>query len=100
MSTSTLGVSWQSTLFAAGSEQWRDLDDARRVELGSGAWVDLVPGWLAGGAAIVPDLLRDVPWRRESRQMYDNVVDVPRLTAHYGRYADLPHPCSVRQGTG
>ena len=49
MSTSTLGVSWQSTLFAAGSEQWRDLDDARRVELGSGAWVDLVPGWLAGG---------------------------------------------------
>ena len=35
---------------------------------------------------------RDVPWRAERRQMYDRVVDVPRLVHTYGVGEALPHP--------
>ncbi len=37
-------------------------------------------------------LVRDVPWRAERRQMYDRLVDVPRLTYTYMIDEDLPHP--------
>jgi alkylated DNA repair dioxygenase AlkB len=63
-----------------------------RSELGSGAWVDHLPGWLAGSDALFDALARDVPWRAERRLMYDRVVDVPRLIAWYGTGAALPHP--------
>jgi alkylated DNA repair dioxygenase AlkB len=61
----------------------------RRHELSHGAWVDVRPGWLGSGDELFTALLRDVPWRGERRQMYDNVVDVPRLTKFY---EELPHP--------
>ncbi|MEP6649130.1 MAG: alpha-ketoglutarate-dependent dioxygenase AlkB [Lapillicoccus sp.] len=66
-----------------------------RTELGAGAWVDLRPGWLTGGNALFEVLHHDVPWRAERRQMYDNVVDVPRLTKFYDVGEPLPHPMLV-----
>lgn len=36
--------------------------------------------------------LHDVAWRAERRQMWDSVVDVPRLTRFYGEGEPLPHP--------
>lgn len=66
-----------------------------RQQLGSGAWLDLRPAWLQGGDALVEALLHDVPWRAERRQMYDNVVDVPRLTKFYDADEALPHPLLV-----
>ena len=36
-----------------------------------------------------------MPWRAERRQMYDAVVDVPRLSRFYGDDEPLPHPCST-----
>ncbi len=63
-----------------------------RTELGAGAWVDLRPGWLTGGDALFDVLHHDVPWRAERRQMYDNVVDVPRLTCFYDVDEPLPDP--------
>ncbi len=63
----------------------------RRRTLSAGAWVDLRTGWLAGADALLEALLHDVPWRAERRQMYDNVVDVPRLLAFYGEDEPLPH---------
>jgi alkylated DNA repair dioxygenase AlkB len=59
------------------------LDGLRRTELGSGAWIDLLPGWLSGADAL---------FRHERRAMYDQVVDVPRLLAFYGAGDRLPHP--------
>ena len=47
-----------------------------RRPLTRGAWVDLRPGWLQGADALMHDLLADVPWRAERRQMYERVVDV------------------------
>ena len=62
-----------------------------RQVLGRGAWVDLLPGWLSGADALFDDLLAQVPWRAERRQMYERVVDVPRLVCFYGDDDPLPH---------
>ena len=63
-----------------------------RRQLSHGAWVDTHPGWLTGADQLLEALLRDVPWRAERRQMYDSVVDVPRLTKFYAEGESLPHP--------
>ncbi|WP_460110422.1 alpha-ketoglutarate-dependent dioxygenase AlkB [Streptomyces sp. YKOK-J1] len=68
------------------------LDGLRRTELGSGAWIDVLPGWLSGADALFEELAAGVPWRAERRTMYDNVVAVPRLLAFYGASEPLPHP--------
>jgi alkylated DNA repair dioxygenase AlkB len=62
-----------------------------RHQLARGAWVDLLPGWVAGGG-LLERLLTDVPWRAERRPMYDRVVDVPRLLCHYTEGEPLPDP--------
>ncbi len=64
----------------------------RRTPLAHGAWVDHLPGWLAGADQLFADLVDTVPWRAERRQMYDRVVDVPRLLSFYGEDDPLPHP--------
>ncbi len=63
-----------------------------RTPLSHGAWVDHQPGWLAGSDDLFARLVADVPWREERRQMYDRVVDVPRLLAFYGEDEVLPDP--------
>ncbi len=63
-----------------------------RQVLGRGAWVDLLPGWLSGSADLFDALLSRVPWHAERRQMYDRMVDVPRLLSFYGQDEALPHP--------
>ncbi|MFI9722167.1 alpha-ketoglutarate-dependent dioxygenase AlkB [Streptomyces sp. NPDC052396] len=70
----------------------RPLDEARRTTLAHGAWIDLLPGWLGGSDALFEALAGTVPWRAERRQMYDSMVRVPRLLAHYGEDDELPHP--------
>jgi alkylated DNA repair dioxygenase AlkB len=76
-------LTWQPTLL--GSEPPRfdpTLHGARRRFLGAGAWVDHVPGWLAGADALFDEVLRGAPWREPAdRPMYDRVVAVPRLVA-------------------
>lgn len=66
-----------------------------RTTLAHGAWVDHRPAWLAGADLLLDALLGSVPWRAERRQMYDNVVDVPRLTKFYAADEPLPHPMLV-----
>jgi alkylated DNA repair dioxygenase AlkB len=63
-----------------------------RHVLTAGAWVDVLPGWITGSDAVFETLLHDVDWRAERRQMYDGVVDVPRLLRWYGGDETLPHP--------
>ncbi|TCC23083.1 alpha-ketoglutarate-dependent dioxygenase AlkB [Kribbella speibonae] len=69
-----------------------DLRGVVRAELGRGAWVDVLPGWLTGADQVYERLAREVPWQAERRQMYDRVVDVPRLLCFYGENAELPVP--------
>ncbi|TQF74207.1 alpha-ketoglutarate-dependent dioxygenase AlkB [Rhodococcus spelaei] len=69
----------------------------RRRVLTDGAWVDVRPGWLTGSELLFADLADTdrpgaVPWRAERRQMYDRVVDVPRLVSFYDQDVPLPDP--------
>ncbi len=63
-----------------------------RTPLSRGAWVDLLPGWLTGADEVFDELQRVVPWYAERRQMYDRIVDVPRMLCFYGEGDRLPHP--------
>jgi len=67
------------------------LTEARRTDLGAGAWVDYLPHWLPGSDSVFECLADRVPWKAEKRRMYDRVVDVPRLVAWYVAGAQLPH---------
>jgi alkylated DNA repair dioxygenase AlkB len=68
------------------------LSGIQRTVLSLGAWIDVLPGWLTGADQVYERLAADVPWRDERRQMYDRVVDVPRLLCFYGENEDLPLP--------
>ena len=84
----------QGSLFEERSASSAVSDRApyRRDHLTHGAWVEVCPGWLAGADETYRSLLREVPWQAERRQMWDNVVDVPRLLSFYGEDDPLPHP--------
>ncbi|HWL98642.1 MAG TPA: alpha-ketoglutarate-dependent dioxygenase AlkB [Nocardioidaceae bacterium] len=77
---------------ATGPELGRLTGSVRRTDLGRGAWVDLRPGWLSGSDALFDRLVEEVPWYAERRQMYERVVDVPRLLCFYGEDETLPDP--------
>lgn len=59
-------------------EGFREL---RRVELAGGAWYDYAPGWVGGHRSMFESLLHGTRWQTTSREMYDRIVDVPRLYA-------------------
>ena len=72
-------------------------DQADRRELGDGAWLEVRSGWLSqDGVAddrLFAELRDTIPWRAERRQMYDRVLDVPRLVSfHHLVDEPAPHP--------
>ncbi|MQA12294.1 MAG: alpha-ketoglutarate-dependent dioxygenase AlkB [Pseudonocardiaceae bacterium] len=67
-------------------------DTVRRTTLDHGAWVDVRPGWVSGSDGLFERLVDAVPWQAERRQMYDRMVDVPRLVCFYGNDDPLPEP--------
>ncbi len=68
-----------------------DFAGVERTALTRGAWVDVARAWLPDADDVFETLVRDVPWRAERRQMYDRVVDVPRLVHTYMIGDELPH---------
>ncbi|MFJ3903779.1 alpha-ketoglutarate-dependent dioxygenase AlkB [Streptomyces sp. NPDC090025] len=83
----------QGSLFDQAAETGLGaLTGVRRTPLGAGAWVDFLPGWLHGADTLFEELAAGVPWQAERRRMYDSVVSVPRLLAHYRQGEPLPHP--------
>ncbi len=67
----------------------------QRTVLTRGAWVDYRPGWLGGADELFDHLHHVVPWHAERREMYERMVDVPRLLKFYGEGEPLPHPVLV-----
>src|SRR5215210_1877428 len=89
----------QTSLFDLGAGPAEDAFDlgplggmVTRQVLGRGAWVDLLPGWLGGADALFDGVSAEVPGRAGQRQMYERMVDVPRLVCFYGEDDPLPHP--------
>lgn len=72
-------------------------EHSERRNLGAGAWIDARSGWADDADVLFDELISVVPWRAERRQMYDRVLDVPRLVS----FCDLtteppPHPAITR----
>lgn len=72
-------------------------DQSDRRDLGDGAWLEVRSGWLSQDDspddALFAELRDQIPWRAERRQMYDRVLDVPRLVSFHNLVADaVPHP--------
>lgn len=64
-----------------------------RRQLDAGAFIDIRAGWLRDGDELFHALLATTPWRAERRQMYNRVVEVPRLVSfHDLAVAAPPHP--------
>jgi alkylated DNA repair dioxygenase AlkB len=89
------GMDFQGSLFEApadGSSAGCSFDALERRPLSRGAWLDVHRAWLPDADGAFAALVADVPWRAERRQMYDRLVDVPRLVHTYGVGEALPHP--------
>jgi len=83
-------MDFQGSLFAPPTGGL-SFEDVTRHRLTRGAWVDVTRSWLPDADDVFRALVADVPWRAERRQMYDRVVDVPRLVHTYVAGEDLPH---------
>ncbi len=90
-------MDFQTTLFADAADGAAPtagdlvLDGVERVGLDHGAWVDVRRSWLPRADEVLAALVREVPWRSERRQMYDRLVEVPRLVHTYMIGEELPH---------
>nr|WP_296767971.1 alpha-ketoglutarate-dependent dioxygenase AlkB [Rhodococcus sp. (in: high G+C Gram-positive bacteria)] len=91
-----MSVELQGSLFSDLDSEFGPLGASvsRRV-LTHGAWVDVRPGW-ANSVDLFDRLVDGVDWKAERRQMYDRVVDVPRLVRFYSETERWPHP-AVRE---
>jgi alkylated DNA repair dioxygenase AlkB len=87
-----MALAFQPSLFDAPEIAVGPLAGLQRTRLSRGAWVDTLPGWVSGADELFGRLVQEVPWRAERREMYDRVVDVPRLVHVYGIGQELPHP--------
>ena len=84
-------LEWQPSLLADGEPSFDpDLSGLARHDLGSGAWYDLLTGWVAGGDVLFARLTESAPWAAHERPMYDRTVAEPRLTTR--RWDDPPDP--------
>lgn len=61
-----------------------------RHDLGAGAWIDDVPGWLSGADDVFDTVLAAAPWSAHERVMWDRRVDEPRLSTR--AWVDPPEP--------
>jgi alkylated DNA repair dioxygenase AlkB len=90
-------LDWQASLF--GRDEPRPdatFATARRIELGEGAWVDVVPEWLSGADTLFERLMANVAWHEREVPMYEKVVAEPRLSYWWGDGATQPWPPEVR----
>ena len=72
-------------------------EHSERRELGAGAWIDMRSAWVEDADALFEALLHETAWRAERRQMYDRVLDVPRLVSFHDLIAEpAPHPAITR----
>lgn len=76
-------AAWQSSLFAGAVSPAFDpaLPGVVRHELDHGAWLDHLPGWVAGADALVEPLIDQLPWRQGVERIQGEHIPRPRLTA-------------------
>ncbi len=91
-----MSASWQGSLLDQVNEVGiRSLGSSvQRTHLDQSAWIDVRPGWLTGSDELFDRLRLEgaggVQWQGERRQMFDRVVETPRLLRHYDEGEILP----------
>jgi len=88
-------LAFQGTLL--GSEAPRvdgGFGGASRLELAGGAWVDHVPGWVAGADELFATIVDLVAWQSPMVRMWDKQVQTPRLS---GALAEGVRPVIVEE---
>ena len=86
-------MTWQPSLLdqpavdAAGPRFDARFEAATRRVLGAGAWVDVVPGWCRGHDELFERVLGAGGWAQHRMAMYGELVEQPRLRAHWGTRA-------------
>jgi alkylated DNA repair dioxygenase AlkB len=88
-------ISGQRSLLGGGrpalGQPARPLSGLQRRSLDDGAWVDYMTGFVTGHEALMEALVETTHWKTGQREMYEKIVEVPRLVA--GLPADGPgHP--------
>ncbi len=63
---------------------------ATRADLGRGAWLDMVPGWIDGADILLDRVVAAAPWASHDRWMYDRMLTEPRLSTR--GWAAPPEP--------
>ena len=71
-----------------------------RLDLGSGAWVDVGRGWLTKADELFAHLRAEVPWRTTQLFRYDHHVEERRLSAGWRPGLPLPHPALAEATRG
>jgi alkylated DNA repair dioxygenase AlkB len=66
--------------------------EVERVDLGGGAWVDVVRTWLVDADQVFDSLRRGVRWQTSRLFRYDHEVEERRLGSAWGRGSPIPHP--------
>jgi alkylated DNA repair dioxygenase AlkB len=75
-------LSGQRSLFGGGAPAVdASFAGLRRVALDPTAWVEHAPAWVTGHEAVLEHLVRTTTWSQPRREMYERMVDVPRLVA-------------------
>lgn len=86
-----MAVAWQPSLLGGGVPRSDPaFAGADRRDLGSGAWLEVVPGWVSGADVLFERVLAAGPWASHERHMYDRRVVEPRLTTR--GWDDPPEP--------
>ncbi len=70
-----------------------DLAPVRRTWLDDNSWIDYAPMWLQGADDVFDELLAILPWtQRRGIQMYDQLLDEPRLVHWWSAASGAPEP--------
>lgn len=67
---------------------------AHRRDLGSGAWIEVVPSWATGADQLFSWVLDAGDWAQHSMRMYETIVDQPRLSTSW-HVGELPGQLSI-----
>ncbi|HVX16491.1 MAG TPA: alpha-ketoglutarate-dependent dioxygenase AlkB [Acidimicrobiales bacterium] len=66
--------------------------EVERLDLGAGAWVDVVRGWIDDGDELHDHLAERVPWRGSQVYRYDHYVQERRVGSFWKLGSPPPHP--------
>jgi alkylated DNA repair dioxygenase AlkB len=96
-------LSWQTSLLdtdpGAGPRVEPGFSRVRRRDLGDGAWIEHLPGWIEGSDALLDACVNGFEWGQRTERIHGKSLLQPRLTARL-RLGSLPAGFAVLDDAG